>query len=180
MVLTNIASPIVTILHAISPLEKQPTVCKNQVRMSASQAANHRATAWGDPPFDHRLAYGRNRRILLLAAYPGDGRFTQPTAAVQTWRPELVFMVESRCGAVAVARAYLFSAPFVWRCLTGSDVAPFPHPAHRTGHADRPHPALGQDLTPSPTTGRAQAGSDVRARSTRRDAGVDKSRLGVV
>src|SRR6202022_1576833 len=28
---------------------------------------------------------------------------------------------------------------------------PFPHPAHRTGHADRPHPALGQDLTPSPT-----------------------------
>ena len=31
-------------------------------------------------------------RILLLAAYPGEGRFTHPTAAVQTWRPELVFM----------------------------------------------------------------------------------------
>src|SRR6202171_6625588 len=71
------------------------------------------------------------------------------------------------------------SAPFVWRCLTGSDLAPFPHPAHRTGHADRPHPALGQDLTPSPTTGRAQAGSDVRARSARRGARVDTSRLGV-
>src|SRR5215831_10238079 len=28
------------------------------------------------------------------------------------------------------------SAPFVWRCLSGSTVAPFPHPAHRTGHAD--------------------------------------------
>src|SRR5258706_5992507 len=40
------------------------------------------------------------------------------------------------------------SAPFVWRCLSGSTVAPFPHPAHRTGHADLPHPALGQDLTP--------------------------------
>ncbi|MGC1890356.1 MAG: hypothetical protein WA709_30450 [Stellaceae bacterium] len=25
---------------------------------------------------------------------------------------------------------------------------------HRTGHADLPHPALGQDFTPSPTTGR--------------------------
>ena len=25
-------------------------------------------------------------------------------------------------------------APFVWRCLSGSTVAPFPHPAHRTGH----------------------------------------------
>jgi hypothetical protein len=41
------------------------------------------------------------------------------------------------------------SAPFVWRCLSGSAVAPFPHPADRTGHADFPHPALGQDLTPS-------------------------------
>src|SRR5271169_6355589 len=25
------------------------------------------------------------------------------------------------------------SAPFVWRCLSGSAVAPFPHPAHRWG-----------------------------------------------
>ena len=69
------------------------------------------------------------------------------------------------------------SAPFVWRCLTSSAVAPFPHPAHRTGHADFPHPALGQDITPSPTTGRAQAGSGVRARSTRRGARVDSSAL---
>ena len=60
--------------------------------------------------------------------------------------PELV---KSRCGAVAVGRTYLFAAPFVWRCLSGSTVAPFPHPAHRTGRADFPHPALGQDLTPS-------------------------------
>src|SRR5438045_6700005 len=37
------------------------------------------------------------------------------------------------------------TASFVWRCLTGSAVAPFPHPAHRTGLADCPHPALGQD-----------------------------------
>src|SRR6266511_2426979 len=40
------------------------------------------------------------------------------------------------------------AASFVWRCLTGSTMTPFPHPAHRTGHADLPHPALGQDLTP--------------------------------
>src|SRR5713101_2156406 len=40
------------------------------------------------------------------------------------------------------------SASFVWRCLSGSAVAPFPHPAHRTGRADFPHPALGQDFTP--------------------------------
>src|SRR5882672_8185579 len=40
------------------------------------------------------------------------------------------------------------AASFVWRCLSGSTVTPFPHPAHRTGRADLPHPALGQDLTP--------------------------------
>src|SRR4051812_20645725 len=66
------------------------------------------------------------------------------------------------------------AAPFVWRCLTGSAMAPFPHPAHRTGQADLPHPALGQDVTPSPTTGRDQAGSGVRARSARKGAGVDR------
>jgi hypothetical protein len=68
------------------------------------------------------------------------------------------------------------SAPFVWRCLIGSAVAPFPHLAHRTGHADLPHPALGQDFTPSPTTRRAQAQSNVRARGARKGARVDRSR----
>ena len=37
------------------------------------------------------------------------------------------------------------AAPFVWRCPNNLAVAPFPHPAHRTGRADLPHPALGQD-----------------------------------
>src|SRR5208283_4419036 len=40
------------------------------------------------------------------------------------------------------------AASFVRRCLSGSAVTPFPHPAHRTGRADFPHPALGQDITP--------------------------------
>ena len=40
------------------------------------------------------------------------------------------------------------AASFVWRCLTGATMTPFPHPAHRTGQADFPHPALGQDFTP--------------------------------
>jgi hypothetical protein len=68
------------------------------------------------------------------------------------------------------------AAPFVWRCLSGSAITSFPHLAHRTQQADFPHCALGQDLTPSPTTGRGRAGSDVRARSTRRGARVDSSR----
>ena len=36
--------------------------------------------------------------------------------------------------------------------LSGSAMAPFPHPAHRTGQADLPHPALGQELTLSRAT----------------------------
>ena len=41
--------------------------------------------------------------------------------------------------------------------------APFPLPAHRTGRADFPHPALGQELTPSPT-GRSSGRSHRRTR----------------
>src|SRR5271169_5454582 len=62
------------------------------------------------------------------------------------------------------------SAPFVWRCLSGSTMTPFPHPAHRTGQADFPHPALGQNFTPSPTARCAQAGTCARARSARKGA----------
>jgi hypothetical protein len=76
-------------------------------------------------------------------------------------------------------RSISVSAPFVWRCLTSRAIAPFPHPAHRTGHADLPHPALGQDVTLSPTPGRAQGGQDVRARSARRGVREDSSRRGV-
>ena len=47
-------------------------------------------------------------------------------------------------------------APFVWRCLNSWAITPFPHPPHRTGHADLPHPALGQELTPSHTKGHPQ------------------------
>jgi hypothetical protein len=85
---------------------------------------------------------------------------------------------ESRVGVWrgGVRLGIAVAAPFVRRCLSGSAVAPFPHPPHRTGHADLPHPALGQDLTPSSTARRAQAGSDVRARSARRGARVDSSR----
>src|SRR5271168_1313653 len=37
------------------------------------------------------------------------------------------------------------TGPFVCRCLTSLALLPFPHPAHRTGRADLPHPALGED-----------------------------------
>src|SRR5882724_8051506 len=64
----------------------------------------------------------------------------------------LPLMVGSRCDAVALGSSISVAAPFVRRCLSGSTMAPFPHPAHRTGQADFPHPALGQDVTLSRAT----------------------------
>jgi len=39
------------------------------------------------------------------------------------------------------------SDPFVCRCLTSGTMVPSSHPAHRTGRADLPHPALGEKVT---------------------------------
>src|SRR5690349_6603529 len=50
------------------------------------------------------------------------------------------------------------AAPFVWRCLSGSAITPFPHPAHRTQQADFPHCALGQDSRLHPRRAAAELG----------------------
>src|SRR5208282_3176887 len=55
------------------------------------------------------------------ALYKENGSRNRVAARINT-------IVESRCGAVA----------------SSDDHTPFPHPAHRTGQADFPHPALGQ------------------------------------
>src|SRR3954451_6549761 len=57
------------------------------------------------------MAWGE--RSAFLMAVPAIGR-------VEMWRGD---------GRLGIS----VSAPFVWRCLTGSAMAPFPHPAHRTG-----------------------------------------------
>src|ERR1017187_8432288 len=79
-------------------------------------------------------------------------RFAEPWPSAYCGRVEM-WRGSSRPG-VSVA------APFVWRCPSNPAVTPFPHPAHRTGRAELPHPALGPDLTlsltPRYTTARAQ------------------------
>ena len=114
------------------------------------------------------LECSRGRRPCISA--------TPPKADVNSppWLPPLMCKVEMWRGG---CRSNIsVSASFVWRCLSGATMTPFPHPSHRTGHEDFPHPALGQDFTPSPTARRAQAGTGARARSTRKGARVDTSR----
>ena len=60
------------------------------------------------------------------------------------------------------------STPFVWRCLTGSTMAPSPHPARQTGRADFPHPALSRPVTPSLSAGRRVAVERHRGRVSHR------------
>src|ERR1700732_444615 len=68
------------------------------------------------------------------------------------------------------------AASFVWRCLSGSPWLRFHIPLIEPRLVDFLHPALGQDLTPSPTARRAQAGTGVRAQSARKGAREDRSR----
>jgi transposase len=51
--------------------------------------------------------------------------------------------------------------------------APFPLPAHRTGRADFPHPALTQNFMPSRSTGRDSFQSVYRDQVSRRDTWLD-------
>ena len=46
-------------------------------------------------PYDGDHANDCFRRIFLLAAHPGEGPLTDPTAAVQAWWPERVLMPQS-------------------------------------------------------------------------------------
>jgi hypothetical protein len=127
--------------------------------------------------FDHRTCHSaRQQSFLQQVAGLDDARLDSRRQRHRQTAPPCLKGVESRCDAVALGSNISVSAPFVWRCLTGSAMAPFSHPAHRTGQADFPHPALGQDFTPSPTARRAQACSGVRAQSARKDARVDRSR----
>ena len=84
-------------------------------------------------------------------------------------------------GAVSVGRVEMWrggrrsglsvAAPFVWRCPSTLAVAPFPHPPHRTGRADCPHPALFRRIKPSRSSGRVQAAAGVSAPTSRRGTG---------
>jgi hypothetical protein len=107
---------------------------------------------------------GQTETILSAATSGGDLGQPNPCASGRV--------------SVMVTAVWPYSEKISSPCrLCTAPVAPCPHPAHRTGHAELPHPALGQDFTPSPTAGRARAGSGVRARSARKGARVDKPRL---
>ena len=140
-----------------------------------AQGARHRAEAVGDARRFRRWRPRAGRAHRCRAARTGLRRrgHCRPAASrrdLTTARATGPTQPGTGVGRVEMWRGgsrfgLSVAAPFVWRCPSNLAVAPFPHPAHRTGHADLPHPALGQDFTPSPTSGYVPAKSAVRARS---------------
>ena len=79
--------------------------------MGRRRGRRKRVTAMGRLlPAAFEAASVRYRRASLIPVRPGEGRQTEPTAAIQPWRRELVFMPLSGCleGAAAVPRRRRF------------------------------------------------------------------------
>src|SRR3954462_11143097 len=96
--------------------------------------------------------YGRMLDTQLSRAHlrrrrrSGMRLLTDPTAVAQLWLRAAYGRVEMWRGDGRLGISV--SAPFVWRCLTGAALAPFPHPAHRTGRADLSGSAAITDFCP--------------------------------
>src|SRR5271169_3953724 len=106
----------------------------------------------------------RPRRSKISAlCWPSLERRWPPPDERQQW-------VESGCGAVAVGRACLLPPLSSGGALVARPWLRFHIPLIEPDMRISLHPALGQDLTPSSTARRAQAGSDARARGSRRGA----------
>ncbi len=136
-------------------------------RFSKNSLATHYITGLRNI---HTQGFARAGISIAMERRTAFGRLPPDAAEPQICRVEM-WRGGSRFG-LSVA------APFVWRCPSNLAIAPFPHPPHRTGLADCPHPALGRDVTLSSTTRRAQAGSGVRAQNARKGARGDSSRPG--
>ena len=106
-------------------------------------------------PIANALDYNL-KRWQALTRYLDDPHV--PIGRVEMWRGG---------GRVGLSVA----APFVWRCPNNLTIAPFPHPAHRTGRADFPHPALFQNIRPSRSNGWRQACGGVSVPMIRKGTG---------
>ena len=90
------------------------------------------------------MRYGLNQKTVAKwrkRAFVNDARMgpKAPRSTVSSAEEEAIIVALRKhtllplddCGAVAVGRTYLLCASFVWQCLSGSTMTPFPHPAHR-------------------------------------------------
>src|SRR6266446_6229411 len=135
--LGRVAQSRSTVGSASSPSSRIPCLTKARSRRSSAAASN--------------LVIGPTRTLDELEWSPRgrscvatDRRYPPARKLFRCWRltdSDWGGAGPSQSGRVGMWRGGVrlnisVAAPFVWRCLTGSTLAPFPHPAHRTGHAD--------------------------------------------
>ena len=136
--------PIITQMERAAGFVHEDTVQSKQDKLDALLAQSLTA------PEDAVL-------LLEMLSLPNGGRYSALELDPQQQRQMMLEALTARIAALSRSNPLLMifgdvhwidPTSFDWRCLSGSTMAPFPHPAHRTGQADFPHPALGQDFTP--------------------------------
>jgi hypothetical protein len=162
----------------INPAPYIPPQCYTRTKDDRGGVHNPCYTCHTSP---QRPNFTRDAELQLAYAFPDllttnhwRNLFRDRNAAVTGQATEITGRVEMWCGGLRYSLSV--AAPFVWRCLNSLTITPFPHPAHQTGHADFPHPAFGQNITPSPTAHYAPDRTDERDVTSRRSTRQDKPR----
>ena len=124
--------------------QKQPNRARTRAatksRFLSSTSVPPERTPLGWHSSERRRANGQGNPLssmagIVFAAFKPSSAATFPhgfsaqLAASRQLQPAGMRKVEVWRGGVRLSMSV--SAPFVWRCLSGSAVAPFPHPAHR-------------------------------------------------
>ncbi len=95
------------------------------IKYHPASIQSSRSGQWDAGPGNSHLGQNRaSAHATVMSALPPTSRHRQADLACLKG-------VESRCDAVALGSSISVAAPFVRRCLTGSTMAPFSHPAHR-------------------------------------------------
>ena len=138
-----------TVAPSSTPLAAVRSKSAEMIRAPAALARSSKNAAVNNPQ-PRPSPYACNRcRLLARHVTCRRAAIRSLTGEKRTWRGLCKSVVRGRVEMWrGSCRSNLsVAASFVWRCLNSSTMAPFPHPAHRTGRAALPHPALGQDFT---------------------------------
>jgi transposase len=125
----------------------------------------------------------KNWAVQTMAAEPPESALHKACAyTINQWIPLTRFLDDGvlplgrvghwRGGRGGLANPGCFS-PFGRVSRSSGPSPPFPAPSHRTGRAAFPHPALGQEITPSLSTRRGGSPAACRGRAPRGDTRTD-------
>jgi hypothetical protein len=110
-------------------------------------ASSNLILEYGPNPIGY-LMYDPTGHMCVSLANPNHPHWANPEKPTDAEKLRSYDEVESRTGAVALASRWLLGWAFASPAAIRFGLALFPVPAHRTGQAELPHPALGKDARP--------------------------------